>query len=1497
MEKSTSKSTQNETDTLTTPMYSSLSRIHIESEESKYIVKKSICNLSFSINFDFNDVNSENSTDSENADLQIDISEVDNYDLSSKHKREAIDEASVLNEMEEEIERQLDAKAAKTNLTATNVKNILKHVIPYEHLMTMIQKWLQDTVNDNFGPKLTRAKAKKLAAEKLNIPWPITTAQKTSSEVQVLIQEELPEDSSDEEYNPEHDKQSDDDREEYIEHVENTSSSDVESQTSMSKNNKDTTSESQTSSHVQYDPEGIFKIPVVPPVSTVEESIGQRTRSKLSLSETSLEEIEQAFIPPDITADMTDWDCDLDEDWDNFLKEFTKPLRQEPIIEDDPEADPEYNILEDEETDLLDKEELRTDKAVEVPREEPYDLIAELLELTPMFLTQEEEQEISRKKKTPYNITPPIDNNTMDCSMAELLPALAEPEQPYLMKPEQHLLLATQFRQHVQLMTQHFAMTFMHPEYHYLSEICKQNLIGLRHLGTGPNSAFNVENLEEALKLVSTWEHNFSDVKFYINLKKNTTMDIHKTKSYRVNKYRDIDPFHPELEKLFVESKALMYPQLLPHMPFINGFKSHVKSAKYFKSEETLIALGIEQFLPFVASKPKKFKSKQMQLSDAVQLICHYMLPCRDAQGVLYHIKKRRVAKDSNPIKHYFEKTRAPTIIHYITTENTPKAPKDQPMEFLPLRWQTYLSNQNNYKNNLVKSTYILDSNGNLGKAINMNSIVRSYPSVSNNHPLRNPVVNMLPKILPATLNPRATSTSDKVDTSIKRNSKLNDNNDGNEKNTFDNVQSPEVHVETNKTHISLRSSSKRNNADVKAKQTDKLLDKNDTIVTRSSKVSENLSQMSAASPQIRKTTPRLAKMKSAQNMKLMAQALGSKSSSTSGTLKSKEKDNADKNNDEHCAVSKVDNEEEIAELMLASTTIIKDPVSRKKAKQTRELEIIKRLLKAEDPLTEEEREAKFAASYLQKLHLTVQSNNPETFKAVIQLYLDYSEKLENINQAVVDASFPEELSTETSQNNAIKKDILTVQLYQDICKKLQNYPEMCSDFLLFLKPHQAAMIGKSIEYMMLQKMKDFVHVAQIYFAKQPSRIAKMMQAITQLSSDPHTTLENVHAVMSPVFKGHPFVMDLFLQVLPTAKPPESLFAPHMFENLTCPLGPYDKNITYTENAPELYENIELPTIAYQDDPYGGENCKCDCHMDDANLKNNSEHCVSCGTRFLNGRIYLQTPEGLRPAKITFPGEDQEKLENIARVSLKVADKGVPPISSKKRRKPSKNNPNHEDICQKQCVTKYLPLKENEDNEKTIAKSKKNVKFALKVDQDQRKVLKRRSTADDAIANKKMRMTQCKNKREKKTEETDTLLETESNELDITEQEKPNEFTEIETKNCTQLSMQDNTLDSEINTQVALGVNNSTDRNPNNRNAGIETVVTTTAIEDSVQSKSHLMNSKPWTRQEDMFLLQSIKKEYSENSFLLISEQLKNRTVNQVKERCQILLSLLEKML
>lgn len=78
-----------------------------------------------------------------------------------------------------------------------------------------------------------------------------------------------------------------------------------------------------------------------------------------------------------------------------------------------------------------------------------------------------------------------------------------------------------------------------------------------------------------------------------------------------------------------------------------------------------------------------------------------------------------------------------------------------------------------------------------------------------------------------------------------------------------------------------------------------------------------------------------------------------------------------------------------------------------------------------------------------------------------------------------------------------------------------------------------------------------------------------------------------------------------------------SLFADHLFENLSCPVGPHDKNKPYDSDAPEMYENIELPNPISHDDPYGGDNCKCVCHasVKKGKSKISNEHCVACGTR------------------------------------------------------------------------------------------------------------------------------------------------------------------------------------------------------------------------------------------------------------------------------------------
>lgn len=105
---------------------------------------------------------------------------------------------------------------------------------------------------------------------------------------------------------------------------------------------------------VQWTDDGMFKIP---PAKTKEDKDGEeeanialRTRSKLSLSSTPLEVIEEAFIPPDITTDMYDMDCD-DDVWYDFLKKFCRPLDEITKATEDEDHDPEYNILADEEID------------------------------------------------------------------------------------------------------------------------------------------------------------------------------------------------------------------------------------------------------------------------------------------------------------------------------------------------------------------------------------------------------------------------------------------------------------------------------------------------------------------------------------------------------------------------------------------------------------------------------------------------------------------------------------------------------------------------------------------------------------------------------------------------------------------------------------------------------------------------------------------------------------------------------------------------------------------------------------------------------------------------------------------------------------------------------------------------------------------------------------------------------------------------------------------
>lgn len=53
-------------------------------------------------------------------------------------------------------------------------------------------------------------------------------------------------------------------------------------------------------------------------------------------------------MPPDITTDMYDLECD-DDAWKDFLKTFTRPIDEVGKCGEDEDHDPEYNVHADEE--------------------------------------------------------------------------------------------------------------------------------------------------------------------------------------------------------------------------------------------------------------------------------------------------------------------------------------------------------------------------------------------------------------------------------------------------------------------------------------------------------------------------------------------------------------------------------------------------------------------------------------------------------------------------------------------------------------------------------------------------------------------------------------------------------------------------------------------------------------------------------------------------------------------------------------------------------------------------------------------------------------------------------------------------------------------------------------------------------------------------------------------------------------------------------------------
>lgn len=196
------------------------------------------------------------------------------------------------------------------------------------------------------------------------------------------------------------------------------------------------------------------------------------------------------------------------------------------------------------------------------------------------------------------------------------------------------------------------------------------------------------------------------------------------------------------------------------------------------------------------------------------------------------------------------------------------------------------------------------------------------------------------------------------------------------------------------------------------------------------------------------------------------------------------------------------------------------------------------------------------------------------------------------------------------------ESDQSPLELFKNIDSMLRSkYPDIAEEFLAFMTPEQAQAMGKFVPYFMLTNMTLFLRKLEVHFKDQPSQVKKIYRSLNEMCECLNLTMEKIKTAIIPLLKGNQLLIDWFLQLFPTEKPPNGLLNGPS-DTLQVGKG-IDGNLGKGGANEDMTETIVLPDV---EDPYGGPNCICDCHKthnDDEAFKTRARHCIPCGTKVI----------------------------------------------------------------------------------------------------------------------------------------------------------------------------------------------------------------------------------------------------------------------------------------
>eukprot|EP00092_Neocalanus_flemingeri_P021197 GFUD01022971.1.p1 GENE.GFUD01022971.1~~GFUD01022971.1.p1 ORF type:complete len:1221 (-),score=398.09 GFUD01022971.1:72-3734(-) len=559
------------------------------------------------------------------------------------------------------MDQRLDAKAKSINWGTKQVKMVLRAIVQSEEMMNMLRNAGLATgeKEPQQQPKMTRAMTKKVvAAGGEVVPFimaPATPRKAMDKDIERLFTEDLHEEDNageDHDYNPEMDKQnlSDDDDSMFTSeqgselgtpHSINSRMSSLSKATPPSNNSLKPTPDQFKRPFRSCGTDRLLASRILD-FDDTDPHPGYSTRSRNPMTDTAIEEIEQMFVPFDITPDMYEVTCDND-DYTEFLKELyggTIGANVSASNLEDVEDDPEFVYCPDEaDKQTKDPEELRNDKATKITKKEVCELMSELLECANKDTDDAVKKKMVKRKKTPLPsdaIYEAIKEHAENAIIKEIAESTNKEscvddikyEAPLVISEQEKAEIALQMQQHIQLITQMSLLSSHSSTWKVVRSQCDQMMSQMvsDSLAT-PNSLTGQSNLLTSLAVIRDWDELGSDP---TTITKNKNSKKHKKRNMNFN-------ISTPLYTFMSEQSVFYYPALLP----ISALSQDESRIVWTPSEDHLLALAMKATVP-LAKKPGL-----MELSFALQ--AKYMR-AKSAVQIRARMKNLKIREEENPV-------------------------------------------------------------------------------------------------------------------------------------------------------------------------------------------------------------------------------------------------------------------------------------------------------------------------------------------------------------------------------------------------------------------------------------------------------------------------------------------------------------------------------------------------------------------------------------------------------------------------------------------------------------------------------------------------------------------------------------------------------------------------------------------------------------------------------------------------------------------------------